>query len=61
MQEYGGVGVVFGWLEAAFLGLSLVLALAVFAFWAYAAACRCSGKSALLLHTATAPLSIIFG
>ena len=61
MQEYGGVGVVFGWLEAAFLGLSLVLALAIFAFWAYAAACRRCGKSALLLHTVTAPLSIIFG
>ena len=61
MQEYGGVGVVFGWLEAALLGLSLVLALAVLAFWAYTAACRRSGKSALLLHTATAPLSIILG
>jgi hypothetical protein len=34
VQEYGGVGVVFGWLEAASLGLSLVLGLAVFAFWA---------------------------
>ena len=58
MQEYGNVGRVFGWLEVAFLELSIVLCSGIFMLWAIAAACRRGAKG---LHTGTAPISIVFG
>lgn len=58
MQGYGAVGHVYGWLEAAFLGLSIVLAVAILLLWAITVACR---KRALLLQSLTGPISIIFG
>ena len=57
-QEYGDVGRIFGWLEVAFLGLSILLCTAVFVLWAVAAACRRGARS---LYTFTALISIIFG
>ncbi len=58
MQEYGNVGRVFGWLEVAFLGLSIVLCINLFLLWAITAA---RGRGARGLHTFTAPVSMIFG
>ena len=58
MQEYGNVGRVFGWLEVAFLALSIVLCTIIFLLWATTAARR---KGARGLHTFTSPIAIIFG
>ena len=58
MQEYGDVGQIFGWLEVAFLGSSIVLCIIVFLLWVITAA---RGRGARGLHIFTAPLSIIFG
>ena len=52
------MGRVFGWLEVAFLELSIVLCSGIFMLWAIAAACRRGAKG---LHTGTAPISIVFG
>ncbi len=38
MQEYGDVGQIFGWLEVAFLGSSIVLCIIVFLLWVITAA-----------------------
>ena len=52
------MGRVFGWLEVAFLGLSIVLCLAASVLWAVTAARR---RDARGLHLITALLSITFG